>query len=183
MAIYFYADKNGKKTSVTGGQLERLIAGGVIRSGTVISTEDGSPLIVGEGGVLLTLNGQPNTTKTTQNHNGTMTTKPPFCTNCGNSVASSWSVVCRSCGANYNEHKKFCQHCGTALNPEQVVCIKCKKRIGSNSGAGGGSVFMLVWGVIAGVWGLSSGYELLGIIVLVAAIGNFLKDLVKSAKR
>ena len=30
-----------------------------------------------------------------------------------------------SCGASPIGHKKFCRQCGVALNPEQVICIKC----------------------------------------------------------
>ena len=63
MAIYFYTDKNGKRTSVTGGQLGGLIAGGVIRPGTVVSSEDGTPLIVGDGGILMPINTPPKTTR------------------------------------------------------------------------------------------------------------------------
>ena len=181
MAIYFYTDKNGKKTSVTGGQLDGLVAGGVIRPGTIVASEDGTPLIVNVGGVLTSIHVPPNTTARTPKRNGATTAKPPFCTNCGNPV-SKWVNACPSCGADPTKHKKFCRNCGTALNPEQVVCVNCKASVKTNGKTVGASVGLLVLGIIAGVWFLSAGAGLLGIIILVVAIGTFLHELVQMAK-
>jgi TM2 domain-containing membrane protein YozV len=47
------------------------------------------------------------------------------------------------CGASPLGHHKFCRRCGVALNPEQIVCIKCGAGVlpGRNfSGGYGGSV-------------------------------------------
>jgi len=38
-----------------------------------------------------------------------------------------------SCGAKPTGHKKFCRHCAVALNPEQVICVKCGAGIGSEN--------------------------------------------------
>lgn len=58
MAIYFYYNENGKRTSVTGMQLGQYIATGVIRPGTIVTSEDGTSQVVGSGG-LSPVNAQP----------------------------------------------------------------------------------------------------------------------------
>ena len=106
-----------------------------------------------------------------------------FCTNCGTHVAQWFGSVCRSCGAIWNGHRKYCQRCGVALNPEQVACVNCKAGVPEGGSTGGGSIFFLICGVLGGLWFFSIGNTLLGIILFVFAIGSFLNELVKSSKK
>jgi hypothetical protein len=44
-----------------------------------------------------------------------------------------------SCGASPVGHRRFCRHCGAALNPEQVVCVRCGSQV-TGRPAGRGTV-------------------------------------------
>jgi len=48
MAIYFYTDKKGKRTSVTGGQLKGLAKTGQITPETIVETEAGKTARAGK---------------------------------------------------------------------------------------------------------------------------------------
>jgi len=61
-----------------------------------------------------------------------------------------------SCGATPTGHRRFCRHCGVALNPEQVVCVKCGSAIKTTASpqtiggsAGGASKSKITAGLLA----------------------------------
>ena len=126
MPNYFYIDANGQKQGlINDQQLQALAAQGVITPNTPLETEGGHKGLAMQIPSLKFNTVAPHPSAQPAR---TLASARLFCTNCGNTIAEH-AVACLACGAKPVGHKKFCRHCGVALNPEQVICIKCRAGI------------------------------------------------------
>jgi len=135
MANWYYYNEKGEKTGATKDVLGWLVENGTITPETRIENKEGEIVIA----------------KTVE----WLTFK--HSTNCGNFVAN-WKDPCQSCGAMPIGHRKHCRHCGTALNPEQVICVKCKAKVeaGQNTGSGSngwiGALILIILVLLGIAW-------------------------------
>jgi len=163
MANWYYYGENGEKVSVTERELIRLAWTGRILPETKIEDPEGK-------------------TAPAKNVEG-LSFK--HCTNCG---VIETDNVCERCGARPTGHRKFCRCCGTALNSEQVICVKCNTSIlDSTERLESKTILSLFCGLALGICVLLFGNSTFtfwgGIAIIVMTVAWFFVDLVKLVRK